>query len=410
MAQRIAKSDWAKIITAPEADPRRFGMPEGGRERSLILGAFNIRKLGGFKGRERELDFMARFCARCDLVSIQEIQDDLSGLRHLKDRVEARVAGQGEYAIAVSDITGRVPGESGMAERLGFLYRSHRIRRLDMATDLTFDRTSVVQSVLDQKSAWDKARLAYDERLTTHRAKRAAGEKSDKPKFVPPQFVTFARTPYVVAFEAPAANDTPPLAFTAVNAHLTFGTTTERRQEFDALLGWLTHRLKARRRLVAPNFVLLGDLNLDFDMPRKDRERIDAVIRETNRKAFGDADVRRVYFPFIDKHPRLGKVLKTNARASETYDQIGFFNGRTEKRLPNDRWRGMISAADPDGFDYGVFDFADLFSRTLLQKPYAKLTPQERKTFGASFEHSVSDHLPIWVRIPRPGFAPPPQR
>ena len=29
----------------------------------------------------RELDFLARFCACCDLVSIQEVQDNLDGLR-----------------------------------------------------------------------------------------------------------------------------------------------------------------------------------------------------------------------------------------------------------------------------------------------------------------------------------------
>ena len=76
-------------------------MPEGGREKSLILGSFNIRKLGKARGRKREIDFMARFCEACDLVAIQEIQDNLNGLRLLKERTEARVAGFGDYALAV---------------------------------------------------------------------------------------------------------------------------------------------------------------------------------------------------------------------------------------------------------------------------------------------------------------------
>lgn len=54
------------------------------------------------------------------------------------------------------------------------------------------------------------------------------------------------RTPYVVASEALAANNTPPLAFTAVNVHLVYGAMKEREQEFEALIQWLTFRLKAR--------------------------------------------------------------------------------------------------------------------------------------------------------------------
>ena len=401
MAGRFRKADWEKILAALDDDPARFGMPEGGREGSLVLGSFNIRKLGKSKNREREIEFLARFCASCDLVAIQEVQDDLTGLRYLKDRVEARVAGGDEYALSVSDITGEVPGESGMAERLAFLYRSRRIRRLEMASDLTHDRTSVVQSVLDQSTAWEAARKKYDQRLKDY----ASGKRKTEPVFVPPEFVSFVRTPYVVGFEAPAANDLPPLTFTAVNAHLVYGTPVQRRQEFDALLSWLMHRLTAKKRLFAPNFILLGDLNLDFDKPVADRKRIDAALRRINGEAFGDPDTRRVYFPFLDRHPRLDKVLKTNARANQTFDQIGFFNGHKETRLPNDLWHGDIRTGGSDDFDYGVFNFADLFSRVLLDKPYSRLSIDERNSFGKSFEHSVSDHLPIWVRIPRPGFS-----
>ncbi|MCH6587994.1 MAG: endonuclease/exonuclease/phosphatase, partial [Proteobacteria bacterium] len=117
-----------------DADPTSFGMPEGGREGSLVFASFNIRKLGSPRNRSHEIDFLARFCACCDLVAIQEVQDNLDGLRRLKERTEARIAGSGEYALAVSDITGKVPGDPGMAERLAFLYRHRRVRRADMAS------------------------------------------------------------------------------------------------------------------------------------------------------------------------------------------------------------------------------------------------------------------------------------
>lgn len=403
MAGRFSDSEWRKIEKLFARDPARFGMPEGGREKSLVFASFNIRKLGSFRNRKREIEFLARFCANCDLVAIQEVQDNLDGLRYLKERVEAHVAGEGEYALTTSDITGEAPGESGMAERLAFLYRHRRVRRLDMASDLTFDRTAVFKRFFDNEKV-----LLDERRKFEHETKRFENrERKTKPRYVPPVFVTFVRTPYVAAFEAPAALDAPPLRFTAVNAHLIYGSKPERRREFFALLSWLTNRLTAKKRLVAPNFLLLGDLNLDFDRPRKDRKAIDGEIRKLNQDVFGDKDARRIYFPFLDPHPVAKKVFTTNARSNQTFDQIGFFLGAEEGHLPNDLWKVRIGADKPDGFNYGVFNFADLFARALMDKPYVSLTKAQKGALGEKFEHSVSDHLPIWVRIPRPGFAPP---
>lgn len=402
MAGHFTDDEWTRIIAELEADPAKYGMPEGGREGSLVIASFNIRKLSTSRGRKAELEFMARFCAACDLVSVQEVQDNLQGLRHLQARAESRIAGPGEYALAVSDITGEVPGESGMAERLAFLYRHRRIRRLDMASDLTFDRTAVLKRFFDEEEAWISARRKFEEKLAAFKA----GKRKTKPSFTPPAFLAFVRTPYVAAFEAPAANDEPSLTFTAVDAHLVYGKMVEREQEFEALFNWLTHRLTAGKRLVTPNFILMGDLNFHFDKPTKDRKRVDAQIRAGNATVFGDPEARRIYFPFIDAHPKFKKVLRTNARANQTFDQIAFFNGAEETRLPNDLWHKRVGKDGPDGFDYGVFNFAELFAQTLLGKSYLRLTKDEKKALGKKFEHSVSDHLPIWVRIPRPGFAP----
>ena len=402
MAGHFSDAEWTKIITELEADPAKYGMPEGGREGSLVIASFNIRKLSSRKGRKAEIEFMARFCATCDLVSVQEVQDNLEGLRFLKERTESRIAGQGEYALSVSDITGKAPGGTGMSERLAFLYRHHRIRRLDMASDLTFDRTAVFNRLFDDQEIWVEARRKFEEKMAAFKA----GERKTKPTFKPPEFLTFVRTPYVTAFEAPAANDQPSLTFTAVAAHLVYGSKAERLQEFEALFDWLANRLTAKERLVTPNFVLMGDLNLDFDDPEKDGKRIGAQIRAGNAGIFGDPEARRIYFPFIDQHPNFPEVFTTNARANQTFDQIAFFNGAAETRLPNDRWHERIGEDGPDGFDYGVFDFAELFARALLNKSYVKLSKDQRTALGKKFEHSVSDHLPIWVRLPRPGFAP----
>lgn len=404
MAGRFTKQQWDKIEAEFLRDPKGYGMPDGPREESMVLASFNIRKLGKVESRQRELAFMARFCARCDLVAIQEVQDNLDGLRYLKKKVDERVASEGEFGLLVSDITGEVPGEKGMAERLAFLYRKSRVRRMDMTSDLTVDRSGVLGNFAAHAEDFSKAWKTYTGQLKEFENKK----RSKKPKLKLPAFLTFTRTPFVTAFEVPAAGGTGPLRFIAVNTHLVYGTMKDRKEEFKALISWMTNRLKKEKRMVAPNFILLGDLNLDLDNPEKDREKIFSFIRNLNKEVFGDSNAKRVYFPFIDKHPVTGKLIRTNARHNQTFDQIAFFRGAKEKKLPNHRWKTLIDGSDADAFEYGVFNFADLFAKAIMGKAYLGLKKAERTKLGKYFENSFSDHMPIWVRIPRPGFKTPP--
>lgn len=350
--------------------------------------------------RHRELDFMSRFCARCDLVAIQEVQDDLDGLIYLRDRVNERISSAGEYGLVVSDITGEVPGQKGMAERLAFLYRRRRVRRSEMVSDITIDR----KGVLDNFEASEDEFIAAWREFEAKMNKFEAGERSTKPKFELPSFLTFTRTPHVAAFEIPGKQGVDPISFLAVNAHLLFGKPKERAAEFRALVEWLAMRLQDEARMAAPNFVLLGDLNLDLDNPEADHAKIDAFIRGMNKAAFKSANAHRIYFPFIDKHPRHG-WLRSNARLNQTYDQIAFFAGKKEKGLPNHKAAKNIPQ-NPNAFDYGVFNFAELFANATRNKTFKQIrgNPTSFKSFAKNFEHSVSDHMPIWVRVRRPGF------
>jgi endonuclease/exonuclease/phosphatase family metal-dependent hydrolase len=400
MAGRFSKSEWDKIEAELLKKPDDYGLPDGGREESVVLGSFNIRKLSRFTSRERELKFMARFCARCDLIAIQKVQDNLDGLRYLKQCVDERVSGGGEYDLVVSDVTGKTPGERGMGERLAFLYRKNRIRRLDMTSDMTFDRTAVFNRYRKNQAEMDKAWAEFDKKMQQFNENK----RKSKPTFVAPTFVTFTRTPHLSAFEIPAAGTAKPLGFIAVNAHLIYGAMVERKAEFEELARWMVNRLSSEARMVAPNFILLGDLNLDLDNSEKDREKIEDFMAELKKTVLDDKDSRRVYFPFIGKHPVTNKVIRTNARSNQTFDQIGFFTGQKEKRLPQLGWAKKIRKDRPDEFDYGVFNFADLFSRAIEGKTYKDISNSKRNNLGKKFENSVSDHMPIWVRIPRPGF------
>ena len=63
-------------------------------------------------------------------------------------------------------------------------------------------------------------------------------------------------------------------------------------------------------------------------------------------------------------------------------------------------WLGRVFASsDPD---YGVFEFVDLFSDALKRRPFRTLGVEARRNLVARFEHKVSDHMPLWLRLPLP--------
>lgn len=198
MAGRFTSAQWDQIEAELAANRARYGMPDGPREESMLFASFNIRKLGSIRSRQRELAFMARFCARCDLVAIQEIQDSLEGLTRLKELVDERVSSAGEFELLVSDITGEVPGESGMAERLAFLYRKSRVRRMDVTSDLAIDRTGVIENFSRHESEIIEAWEAYQTKVQDFQG----GRRRTKPTFSLPAFLTFTRTPYVRCFRS----------------------------------------------------------------------------------------------------------------------------------------------------------------------------------------------------------------
>jgi hypothetical protein len=225
-----------------------------------------------------------------------------------------------------------------------------------------------------------------------------AGTRSTRPKkprfkVKMPVFLSFVRAPFCVSFEIGGHPGTVPYEFMAVNAHLYFGDyMSDRRQEFDALMDWLIARVAEYDKAYYPDFLLLGDLNLDFDSPETDRRRVETHIKRFDRE-FGDA--AHVNFPFLDRHPGSDQVFRTNARLTETFDQIGlFFRDERFPAFDENAYMGPAGRCD-----YGVFDFVNLFSEALHDKMFSALTEHEQKTLVARFEHKVSDHMPLWLRL-----------
>ena len=392
MAQ-FTNAEWDRIGCALNADPGRYGFP-GRVYGSVLIGSFNVRKLGASRARNRQTwAFLARICAQFDLLAIQEVMDDLSGIRALMELLGP------DFGLIVSDKTGAFPGDPGLGERLAFVYNRLAVRRTEIATDITYDRSKLLATIAAHNEEVHEAMrpaAEYERKLAAWKAGERR-RKPKRPKVRLPVFLSFIRAPFCVSFEVFGHPGTTPYRFMAVNAHLYFGNfIDDRRQEFEALMSWLVSRANEQDKSYYPDFILLGDLNLDYDRPKSDRERVEKQMKTFDGDSVAGVNVN---FPFLDPHPGRRDVFRTNARLSETFDQIGLFF-RDERYPTHDMNRSM--GERPEGPDYGVFDFVGLFASTLLGRPFTELEKAEKVKLLLKFEHKVSDHLPLWLRLPLP--------
>lgn len=386
-ASTFTAAQWAAVAARAATDADGLGLPER-RPGSVVIGTFNIRELSEVANRpDPAWDFLRMICGRFDLLAIQEVGDHLEGLRHIH-------AGLGDaFHLAVSDMTGVLAGERGNPERLAFLYRWERVRRTEVASDITYDRSWVLRTLYDERDdfaeAWEKHHDDYQFKLDN---RPPGGKKPKEPPLVPPHFVTFIRQPHVVSFEIPGGAGADPYRLLVVNAHLLYGQNAlERAMEFWALLDWLTRRAKQKDRTYHDNFLLLGDLNLEFEQADIERSEVDDHLRALNTTVLRSKKEPKVNFPLLSTHPVLGDI-RTNVRRDQTYDQIAFF--AHDPRLPTPDDNDTAGGGGPDGYDYGFFDFVELVRRAVPNLG--------NDTRVARIKHDISDHMPAWVRLPLP--------
>ena len=82
--------------------------------------------------------------------------------------------------------------------------------------------------------------------------------------------------------------------------------------------------------------------------------------------------------------------------SASTTVTIPFFSSEEAQPL------AMLVITRFDQFGGGVFNFVELFSRALHNKDYWGLTKKQRKALIGKFEHNFTDHIPIWIRLPKP--------
>ncbi len=213
-----------------------------------------------------------------------------------------------------------------------------------------------------------------------------------------PAALAFYRTPYKVSFELGAAGAAPRYRILAVNCHLRYGRqASSRRNEFELLVNHLVaeSETRIRRNSGYEDILLLGDLNLDYDRPERDRPRVDKLFAQVVPAESSQA----INFPFLDVHPDHDAPFRSNLRRSQSYSQIGLI--AHDPRLPTQA-ANKRAGFEQDGFDYGVFDFAELVLRALSDGGPKTETKSWQVGILKKLEFDVSDHLPIWIRLPMP--------
>ena len=401
MAQKFTETEWETILAATKRSGKQYGLPAR-RQKSVVLGTFNIRKLGKIANKSAGAwEFLKLICQRYDLLAIQEVQDNLDGMRHLKELVGNR------YEMVVSDTTGNYPGEGTSPERLVFLYYRSRVKRGEVASDITYDRSKVVSTLYTHRKRFQAAFQEYNLNLQEWEIetaeRKAEGKRAkQKPAVRLPEFVTFIRQPHCVAFEVSNKHTLAPYRFLAVNAHLLYGRYKEQRMlEFLAIISWLIDRAKKSKNLYYPNILFMGDCNLDFQDPEKQRPIIEAFLKTRNQVEGLEASkaAAELNFPFLDVHPNQEEVFRTAARLKDTYDQIALLF--RDSRLPDYR-QNETAGQEPDAYDYGVFNFVELFANTLHGVSFNSMSKKDKQDFVRRFEHDLTDHLPVWIRLPMP--------
>jgi endonuclease/exonuclease/phosphatase family metal-dependent hydrolase len=191
-------------------------------ERNLIIASWNIRSLGRIydsyeentgspKRNLRGLAYIAEIIQHFDIVAIQEVKNDLTGVRKLQEWLGP------DWGVIFTDVT---LGALGNNERLTFLFDSRRVTPSGLAGEIVLPPT----------------------------------ERGDPAK-------QFARSPYAVGFQTHGES------LVLVTAHIYYGRSRDDRiGEISALAEHVAEEMHARAlkgKFEEGSVIVLGDFNTD---------------------------------------------------------------------------------------------------------------------------------------------------
>ena len=172
---------------------------------TMLLATWNIREFGANKSLE-SLYYIAEILSRFDIIAIQEVAADLTGLK----QTLSLMGPQWNYIV-----TDSTDGSAGGGERMAFVYDRSKITFKNMAGELVLPKEQLIGDSLQ-----------------------------------------FARTPFCVAFQAKW------FSFKLATVHIYYGKSTgidsRRLAEIDAVAAYLAKRAKKEDE----SYILLGDFNI----------------------------------------------------------------------------------------------------------------------------------------------------
>jgi hypothetical protein len=231
----------------------------------LLLATWNIANLGAQDRRDDDYRLLAEMISWFDLVAVQEVRDDLSGLRGIERRLP------GGWRALFTD-------RAGNQERLAYLYDESRVRLLEKVGEIALPPSEAGRVKLKNSSQ---------------------------------RFEGFDRNPFIASFQAGG------LRFVLANVHLYFGSASKnkpsgfsinrRALETQAVARWASARRNSPHAYTRDIYAL-GDFNLP-------------------KKALGDPIYdeltgRGLHLP--DHTSEIG----SNLAGDKHYDQIAFFPGQ----------------------------------------------------------------------------------
>lgn len=322
-------------------------VPEKDLDEHLLLATWNIRDLGkkGPKHGKRTMEdlfYIAEIISNFDLVAVQEVND--------LDDWETIMAILGrEWDYIATDISDW--SEGGNGERMTFVYDKRKVWFKNIAGEVVLSRTKLIT---DDVVMEDDAPV--------------------------PQGRQFARTPFLVSFQAGWFN------FDICTVHIYFGEETgaklkRRIKEIEGIARELSDRAKISLK-EKHSMILLGD----FNIVHPEHETMQALTKQG----------------FI-----IPKPLKrpTNINKDKYYDQIAI-------KTSDDALIPFTESETGGKPNAGVFEIFNMIMQEkdwLQYKDLMSLTTdgkkcQTDKDFKNYFKewrtYHLSDHQPLWIRVP----------
>lgn len=199
-------------------------IPSKELDRNILIATWNIREFGNVTKKWRAaagespardlyaLRCIAEIISRFDVVAIQEVQDNIRGLRHLLKKLGP------EWNLALTDTT---RGRRGDRERIAFVFDTRKVKMSGLACEL------VVPDEWLSEVSEDALRRQ------------------------------FARTPYAVSFRSGDKT------FILVTLHVLWGgRASDRVPELTAIARWLSE-WASNMNAWHHNLIALGDFNID---------------------------------------------------------------------------------------------------------------------------------------------------